>query len=281
MHNIKIIADTTASLPKEYIEKENITIFPIYYTFEGNEYAEGYPDEYEYFYEKLINSNSFPKTSQPSIQKIKDSFESALSEEPEAILVFSLSKGLSGTYNSLNMVADMINDERIHIIDTSTTTVNLKRLVEYAVELRNENTDISIEELKDKLKQFRNRQQVYFIPESLEYLKRGGRLSAASAFIGDMLSIKPIITLTDEGKLDVFEKVRGLKKALNKIISYIPENTEYISVIYIYDNSKANELANSLAKKYPNIKILVEEIDPVIGCHIGPGSIGILFGIKE
>lgn len=276
MHNIKIIADTTASLPIEYIEKENITVFPIYYTFEGKEYAEGYPHEYKDFYEKLINSQNFPQTSQPSIQKMKDCLEEALEEEPDAIIVLSISKGLSGTFNSLNLVADMIGDDRIHIFDTRTTTVNLKRQVEYVVKLRNENKNI--DEIIEKLNKHREEEYIYFIPETLEYLKRGGRLSAASAFIGDMLSIKPIVTVTPEGTLDVYEKVRGSKKGINKMLSYIPDDVKYLSVVYIYDNRKSITIAENLKEKYPDIDIYVEEVDPVIGCHIGPGTIGILYG---
>ncbi|WP_099203234.1 DegV family protein [Miniphocaeibacter massiliensis] len=273
---INIVTDSTATLPLEYIEKENIHVFQIYYNFEGKEYEEGDPTKYDLFYEKFIESEDFPTTSQPPIGKLIEIFNKALENNPDAVIVMPISEKLSGTYNSCILAKEMIGDERIHIYNAKTTTLNLKRQVEYVVELRNKNFDI--DEILKRLKIHRENQSVYFIPESLEYLKRGGRLSSTSATIGDLLNIKPIVSVMEDGSLGLIEKVRGFNKAMNKIESFIPEDIKYLSVVYVYNKEKAMNIYEKMQQKYPNIDVKFEEVSSVIGCHIGPGTIGVLFG---
>lgn len=273
---INIVTDTTATLPLEYIEKENIEIFPIYYTFENKEYIEPDPTQYDVFYEKLINSPNFPTTSQPPFGEIVKTIEKSLEDNPDAVIVMPMSEKLSGTYNSCVLAKDMIGDDRVYILNVKTTTLNLKKMVEYLVELRK--LDITIEEVLHRLKMHREHQEVYFIPETLEYLKRGGRLSKVSAAVGDVLSIKPIISVLDDGSLGQVEKIRGYNKALAKMESFLKDDMKYISIAYVYKKEKSLKLYEKLKEKYPDINISLEEVSPSIGCHIGPGTVGILFG---
>lgn len=273
---INIVTDTTATLPLEYIKKENIEIFPIYYTFEDEEYKEPDPEKYDIFYEKLVNSKNFPTTSQPPLGEIIKTFEKSLSDNPDAVIVLPMSEKLSGTYNSCKLAKQMIADERIHIVNTKTTTLNLKKMVEYLVELRK--LDITIEEILYRLDMHRNHQEVYFIPETLEYLQRGGRLSKVSAAVGDVLSIKPIVSVLEDGSLGQIEKVRGYNKAILKMKSFLDEEVKYISIAYVYNKEKSMKLCEELREIYPEINVALEEVSPSIGCHIGPGTVGILFG---
>lgn len=273
---INIVTDTTATLPLEFIDKENINVFPIYYTFEGQEYKEPDPTQYDVFYEKLVASKNFPTTSQPPFGLLIEIFKKALEDDPDAVIVMPISEKLSGTYDSCLLAKDMIGDDRIHIINVKTTTLNLKRMVEYLVELRK--LDLSIDEIIDRLYLHRKYQEVYFIPETLEYLKRGGRLSKVSATVGDVLSIKPIISVLDDGSLGLVEKARGYNKAIAKILSFVPEDVKYMTIAYVYKKEKAYKLYEEMKNKYPNINVRIEEVSPAIGSHIGPGTVGLLFG---
>ncbi|MDL2310939.1 DegV family protein [Peptostreptococcaceae bacterium OttesenSCG-928-C18] len=276
---INIVTDTTATLPLEYIEEENIHVFQIYYNFEGKEYEEGDPSKYDLFYEKFIESDSFPTTSQPPLGKLIEVFNKALEDNPDAVIVMPISEKLSGTHNTCILAKEMIGDERIHIYNTKTTTINLKRQVEYVVELIKKGFDI--EEILIRLKKHRENQSVYFIPDSLEYLKRGGRLSSASAAIGDILNIKPIISVLDDGSLGLVEKHRGFNKAMTKIEGFIPDDIKYLSVVYVYNKEKALKVHEKMQEMYPHIDVKFEEVSSVIGCHIGPGTVGLLYGTYQ
>lgn len=273
---INIVTDTSATLPLEFIKKEKINIFPIYYTFEGEEYKEPDPSKYDEFYEKLVESKNFPTTSQPPLGELIKTFKKSLEDNPDAVIVMPISEKLSGTYNSCLLAKEMIGDSRIHVLNIKTTTLNLKRLVEYLVELKKLNLDI--DEVINRIMLFRQNQEVYFIPETLEYLKRGGRLSKVSAAVGDVLSIKPIISVLEDGSLGLIHKIRGYNKAISKMESYLKDDIKYLSIVYVYKKEKAEKLYEKLKDKYHNIPVYFEEVSPAIGSHIGPGTVGILFG---
>ncbi|WP_300410503.1 DegV family protein [Lagierella sp.] len=273
---INIITDNSASLSMDFIEREKLIVLPLLCFFEDESYNIMELSYYDKFYEKLVNSTEFPKTSQPSLGEILTSFKEALKDDPDYVFVMTISKALSGFYKNSLLAKEMLNDERIIIVDTRTTTVNLKRMIEYLCELRKLNLSKDI--ILDRLYKMREGQEIYFIPENLEYLYRGGRLSKASAAIGDLLKICPIITLFEDGSLGLYKKIRGEKKALKALESYISEDIKYISVVYVLKKEKAIELRDRIQNKFPDIEVLFEEVSPNIGCHIGPGTVGILFG---
>ncbi len=273
---INIITDNSASLSTEFLEREKLIILPLLCFLEGESYNILDLDDYDSFYEKLVNSEEFPKTSQPSLGEILTSFKEALSDNPDYVFVMTISKGLSGFYKNCLIAKEMLKDDRIIIVDTRTTTVNLKRMLEYLCQLRKLN--LSKDEILDRLYKMRDGQQIYFIPENLEYLYRGGRLSKTSATVGDFLKIRPIISLFEDGSLGLYKKVRGEKNALKTLESYISKEIKYISVVYVLKKDKALELKNKIQNDFPHVEVLFEEVSPNIGCHIGPGTIGILFG---
>lgn len=273
---INIVTDNSCSLSSEFIKKENLSILPLYCFFNGESYNITDISEYDEFYNMIDKSKGFPNTSQPPLGEIINCFKNSLSDNPDYVFVMTISKNLSGTYESSLVAKNIIGDDRIIIVDTRTTTVNLKRMVEYLCELRKLN--LSKDEILNRLYNLRNNQEVYFIPENLEYLYRGGRLSKASATVGDLLKIFPIITLDKEGKLSMLKKVRGEKKALKDLESLIKEEIKYISSVYVLRPERAIYMKNRIQTKFPNQEIYLEEVSPNIGCHIGPGTVGILFG---
>lgn len=273
MSKIQIITDSTAYFTKEEAEKRNIDVVPLSVNFEGEVITEGFPGEFEQFFEKLKTSQEFPTTSQPSTDAFIKVFERALSDGKEVIAIVISSK-LSGTYDNACMAASMLSTDKITIIDSETSVSNLRFLVEIAWELAQEGK--SRQEIVEIIMREKEKAGIRLTVDNLEYLKRGGRLTGAQAFVGAMLNIKPIISLM-EGKLIPVEKVRGKKKAIKSMMDSIPDNVKKISVCHVLNMEEAEELKEILQEKYPNASISVDELGPVVGSHLGPKAIGICY----
>ena len=274
MEKIKIITDSTSYITKEYARENNIPIVPLSYYFSEEMEKEGFPGEFENFFYKLENSDLFPNTSQPSTGDFLEEYERAFKEGYEEIIVILLSSKLSGTYNSANLAKDILGDERISIVDSEQAASNLRFLVEDATNMSKDGKTMEdiVEHLENKKKQM----YVYLTVDTLEYLKRGGRLSSFQSAIGSVLKIKPIIQLKD-GVLDSLEKTRGKNKALNSMGEKIFKDVEKISICHVLDIKEAEKFKSDLEKRFPQAEITIDELGPVIGCHLGPGGIGICF----
>lgn len=273
MSNIRIVTDSTAYITKEYADINNIDIVPLLVDFEGNTDYEGYPGEFEEFYEKLKVSESFPKTSQPSTGAFAQVFKKAVEKDEEVIAIVISSK-LSGTYNSASVAGEMVASNKISVIDSETTVSNLRILVERAKELAA--SGVSREEIVNTINEEKKRTGVNLTVDTLEYLKKGGRLSTGRALIGSILNIKPIISLID-GALMPTGKARGKSKAVEMMISNIPDNVTNISICHIFNMEEAEEVKGILEAKYPRLNITIDVIGPVIGSHLGPKAIGICY----
>lgn len=271
MAKIQIVTDSTAYFTKEYAIKNNIRVVPLSVTFSGETNDEGFPGEFESFYRRLESSKDFPTTSQPSISAFAEVYEEILAQGNEIITIV-ISEKLSGTHNSASAAANMTAPDKISVIDSETTVANLKLLVEMARTMA-ENGN-SREEIVATIEREKKRMYVDLTAATLEYLKRGGRLSSAQAAIGGFLNVKPILGLRD-GKLEAVAKVRGKKKALDYLVDHVPENATHISVLHIMSTEEAKRIKQKLKERFPQIEVNIEEIGPVIGTHLGPGGIGI------
>jgi DegV family protein with EDD domain len=273
MSRVKIVTDSTSYIEKEYVTQNDIASVPLSVIFQGTVSNEGFPGEFDSFYEKLKTSEDFPTTSQPSIQAFYDVFKPALDKGQEIITIV-LSSKLSGTYNSAMAAAQMFEADKITVIDSETCGPNLRFLVERANQLsldgkaKNEIIDIINKEKKNT--------GINITVGTLEYLKRGGRLSSTQAFIGTLLSIKPIIALID-GKLEPIDKVRGKSKAIAAMISNIPNNVKRISICQIQNLEDAEQIKILLQAKFPQTEITFSELGPVVGSHLGPKALGICY----
>lgn len=272
MSKVKIVTDSTAYIDREYAELNNIAIVPLSVNFEGSVSNEGFPGEFDEFFQRLSVSKSFPTTSQPSVGAFAEVYKKAIDSGQE-VVVLTISSKLSGTFNSASAAASLVAAERISVIDTETVAANLRVLVELALKLSEEgaerNAIVSAVEAQKK------RMGIRLTVGTLEYLKKGGRLSNAGALIGSLLNIKPIIALK-EGKLEPVDKVRGRKKALEKIVEDIREDVKEINIAHIYALDEALELKAELSKKYPHAKIGIQVLGPVVGAHLGPKALGVL-----
>jgi DegV family protein with EDD domain len=273
MSKIKFVTDSTAYIDKSFIEKYGIDIVPLSVNFGGTVEDEGLPGDFDAFFEKLSKSSDFPTTSQPSIGRFADVFKKAVEEGYEVIAI-TISSKLSGTFNSASAAASMVNSSDIFVIDSLTTAANLKALVEKAITLSEEGR--STKEIVEAIEEQKKRTSIRLTVATLDYLKKGGRLSSAGAIIGSLLNIKPIIGLID-GKLEPLSKVRGKKKAMDKMLEDIPANTSTIGICHIGIMDEALEYEKIIQERFPNANTEIYELGPVIGSHLGLEAIGICY----
>ncbi|HPT78932.1 MAG TPA: DegV family protein [Candidatus Atribacteria bacterium] len=271
MSRIQIVTDSTAYFTKAEAEALNIKVVPLAVTFEGVTENEGYPGEFESFFNKLETSQSFPTTSQPSIEAFASVFQKTIDSGKEVICLV-ISAALSGTFNSASVAAELTAPDKISVIDSKTTVANLKYLVKMAVDMAEKG--MSRSEIVKAIEEQKEKTRADLTVDTLEYLKRGGRLTGAQAFLGSLLNVRPIIGFVD-GKLIPVNKVRGKSKALEFMMDRIPENVAHITVCHILNEEEAEELKARLRERFPGIPVELDVIGPVIGSHLGPKAIGI------
>ncbi|MCR1899696.1 DegV family protein [Irregularibacter muris] len=270
MSNIQIVTDSTAYLTKEEIKNYNIKVVSLMVNFQGKEDDEGLPGEFEKFFNALKESQDFPTTSQPPTGAFAAVFQEAIDQGKEVIAI-TISSKLSGTYNSAIIGAEMIDAEKISVVDSQTSVASLKHMVIQAQKLANEGK--TRQEILHYLEEQKRKMGIYLTVDTLEYLKRGGRLSTAQAVVGSLLNIKPIIQLED-GILQTVGKARGKKKALDMLIANIPQEVKYVYIPHILNEEGAKELQAVIKERHPQAKVELEVLGPVIGAHLGPKAMG-------
>ncbi|CDM70471.1 DegV domain-containing protein CA_C3284 [Clostridium bornimense] len=281
---IKIVTDSTSYIPKEYIENYEISVVSLNVILNGDSYREVELSN-ETFYEKMEQAKEIPTSSQPAPGEISDIFKTIISSG-DSILGIFLSSDMSGTISSANLVKNMILEEypegRIEIIDSRTNCMQLGYVVLEAAKAAKEGK--SMEEVIDIASKVINSSRFIFTPETLDYLKKGGRIGGAAALLGNILQIKPILTVED-GKTTILTKVRTKKKAIDSMINILESDISSrelrgITVHHINCYNEGVLLANKIQEKL-GIAVNIESIGPVIGLHVGPGSIGIAYYLDK
>lgn len=266
----KIIVDSTFGLEKEFIEKYDIKVVSLKLNLDNNIFDEANLEEWDLLYENMLKVKDFPKTSQPSPQDFEQAINEVLASDKDAkIIILTLSHKLSGTYNCAKLCAGLYPNNEIIVIDTLLTTIVAKLAVEEIVKLNQEGK--SAKEIEDFITKFRNSLNVLIMPKDLIYLNRGGRLSNLSYAVASAISIKPLITLVD-GQLKSLKNVIGVKKALMEFarLAKTPNSTTHL--VEVYNSPYLDELASMF--KSMDIEVArIHKMDPVIGCHVGPGGI--------
>jgi DegV family protein with EDD domain len=277
MTKIAILTDSTAYLENDYVENNPVKVIPLSVHFQGMVQKEGPPGTYDLFFKMLSEVKDFPTTSQPSAGEFLEAYKEYLDKEYE-IIVITISSGISGTWQSANTALEMTDtSDRISIIDSQSTAGNLKAFVQQAVKLASEGK--TRQEIVAEIEAQKEKSGVRLTVDTLEYLKKGGRLSNAGAMIGNLLNIRPVLGLINGTVQPVF-KARGKKKALQKMLDDIPESTYLIHAAHVVSPAKAQLLKNQLVQKFPNAEVVVSELGPVIGSHLGPGALGVLYLYK-
>ncbi len=270
----KIIADSSANISQEEAKELGIKILPLGISFEDEEYLDDINISIDEFYEKLTTTGIFPKTSQLSMETLENVYEEARKNN-EKVLLILLSSKLSGTYNCANLVKNNGNYDNVFVYDSKGATALNRILVDVA--LRNQ--DKEPEEVIKILDEVRDNIELYAGLNTLEYLYKGGRLSKSKAVIGNMLNLKPILTILKDGSLDVKAKAIGFNnviKTINNLVEKAGGIDENYPVYFLY--AKDDKNGKKLQECYGNIKnSKLVNLCSVIGCHIGPGVAGIVF----
>ena len=282
---IKILTDSTCYIPEELINKYSIDIVSLGIVFNENETYKETELSNSFFYSKLKSSKSLPTSSQPPIHDIKAIFERNAEAGDSTIAIFISSK-MSGTYNTANMANAMVieqyPDAKIEIVDSLSNSLQLGFAVLAAAEAVSENKAFYevVRAAKDNIA----RSKFIFIPDNLEYLRKGGRIGAASSLLGTLMRIKPILTVY-EGSVKVLDKVRTKKRAVQSLIDIFMRDIKKfglgnIKVHHIECEDEAKSLAKYL-EDLIKIPVSIASIGPVIGTHVGPGAIGLVYYTKE
>lgn len=278
---IRIVVDSSSDYSQEEIKEKNLDLVSLSISFENETFIEGVNLTREEFYAKLEKAEVFPKTSQPSPQAFLEVFEDAKAKGDEVICI-TLSSALSGTYQSAMIAKEMAEYDSIYVIDSSTATYCIKVLADYALKLVAENK--TAPEIVEEIMKLKKRVRVIAVLDTLEYLYKGGRLNKTTATIGELVRIKPVITVTETGEIGVLSKSLGKPKAMRNLLSIL-EETEIdeqfpIYTGYTHGTENVEKLENELSQKgIPFEKRL--QIGMTIGTHVGKGVFGVVFVAKE
>ncbi len=283
MAKIRLYADNCCDLDQDVLNQLGISSIALTVSIKGKSYRDRVdllPGE---FYELIKEPGIMPTTSQVNPAEFEEEFKKILAEGDDEIIYVAFSSGLSGTYQSACIARDMLNPERITVIDSKSASLGygltLIRAAQ-AIEAGLSNDQV-IEEIMDNI----DRMEHVFIVGDFEMLKRGGRVSAASAFIGSLLNIKVIAEIKD-GKIHPAEKVKGLKKARKRMLEIMAErgdnlSEQLIGVAHSSDYEGALLIKDMIAEKFGCQNFIITEIGAVIGAHVGAGTYPVFFLRKK
>jgi DegV family protein with EDD domain len=274
---IKIVTDSTAYLPDEYVQAHDIRVVPLYVHFGSEAFREGVEITDAEFYDRLKAAPELPTTSQPSAGEFYEIFQE-LVEAGHEVICLTISSELSGTYNSATAALEMLGNVPVSVVDSRSTSVGLQLLVEASVE--GAEAGRPRQEIVDEVNAIKAELHVLFVVDTLEYLQKGGRIGPAKALMGTMLKIKPILFLND-GRIEPLEQVRSKRKALQRLLELVYErvggNNSKVAagVINALVPEEAASVAEELGSRVSCERLTVADLGPVVGTHTGPGVVGI------
>ncbi len=281
MSKIAILADSTSGLTQEMAKDyDNLFMIPLQVIFgEEETFLDGETISTKEFFrkcEEMYESKKvLPTTSQPSIGKCIEKYEEILKEFDE-IIYFTISDKMSGTYQSGCLAADEF-DGKVTVVNTSATAAPQLVTAFKAAELASKGT--SKADILSKVEPLYKESSIYFVVSDLKHLQRTGRIGAAASVIGNALQLKPVLTLAD-GEVTAVEKVRNIKKAHKKVLSYVEEENisseDLVCIVSGDADDYAKDFTDHINSKYPGVEIHNSELSPVIGVNTGPGIVGIV-----
>jgi DegV family protein with EDD domain len=275
---VRIITDTTACLPTAYVAEHNLPVIPQIVTFGEESFYEGIEIDITTFMERLRAASELPKTAAPPPDLFNAEFK-RLVPLGEPILCLHPSSEVSGTVRSATVAAQDYPGADIRVIDTRQVAAPLATLVTLAVSWAESGLDA--DEIETCVKDLIPRSRVYFLVDTLEYLLRGGRIGGASALLGSVLQIKPILTLQD-GRVQPYERERTHKRAVNRLKEIAIENCPTggegrLAIMHAGAGEEARGLAADLGVQLDQKDVPIYDLPPAIVVHGGPGILGISF----
>lgn len=276
MSRIAILTDSSAYLPPDMLERHDIHVIPLKLHWGEETLVDGVDITPVEFYTRLATSSTLPSTSQPSMHDFLQVFDQMASRY-EGVLVPLISSGISGTVASALAASAEFTKAPIEVVDTHSTTAGLALVVLAAA--RGVEQGRSLSEATQIARDVARKLHVFFVVDTLKYLHKGGRIGGASRYLGSALSIKPILFFDGEGKIDALERVRTRRKALTRLVELAEEkagsNSVHVGVMHANAPEVAAEFQSRLAGRLKCDQLYTFDLSPVIGTHVGPGTIGL------
>ncbi len=272
---VAVVVDSTANLPSELVQQYDLNVIPLNVIWSGESYRDGIDITTAEFYDRLAHSSESPTTSQPSVGDFLALFKE-LAETAEGIVCVTISSDLSGTYASATGAVEMMEGFPIEVIDSRTTSMAQGYVALEAARAAEAGADLT--EAAAAARRIVDRLSLYFAVDTLEYLHRGGRIGGAKRLIGSVLSIKPVLEITD-GRIEPKASVRTKRKALQFLLDLAVETMSgqsdlHLAVLHSVAPDEARWLGEELQQMLNPVELVYGELSPVIGTHTGPGTVG-------
>ena len=277
---VAVVSDTTGYLPRDVVEANRIHLVSLYVVFGGaRTEREADITDYAAFFEELRSVEQLPTTSQPSVGDFISVYEPLLAAGDDIVSIH-ISGGLSGTHESARQAAEQLErdgkgGERVHVVDSATAAGGLGLMALTAARVANRGA--AIDEVLERVRATREALKMWFVIDTLEFLKRSGRIGAASAWLGSTLKIKPILTV--ESEMVPVERVRTSKRSFERMVDYARQRHESGRDGWVVQHIAAPEQAAELEARcreiFGNDPLFVSEIGPVLSAHTGPGLLGV------
>jgi DegV family protein with EDD domain len=278
MPSIKIITDSTAYLPTRFVEQYDIDVLPLVLNWEEKSYRDGVDIMAEEFYSRLKTAKTLPTTNAVSVHQYQEAIQKALDNGLQPLLL-PLSSGISASHNNALLAKEMFPGKPVEIVNTQLVSMALSFMVLAAA--RKAETGATLQEVKQTAEESYNHIGVYFTVDTLKYLHKGGRIGGAKRLLGSALKIKPILQIK-EGKIEAAGSAITRKKALDRLIALVEEGIAgrspvRISVFHALDLPTARQLEEACIQKFSPVETIMSEVSPVVGAHVGPGTVSIAY----
>ncbi len=273
MGRVAVVTDSTSDLPPEIVERLGISVVPLNLHFGDETFLDGELSSADFF-ARLSSSPQLPKTSAPSPDSFRSSFDAVL---PDCSAVFCVTAGrkLSATYSAAALAARQFEKVPVRVLDSETTSLPLGFAAMAAAEAAG--AGASLEDIEGAACDTLSRTTFLFYADTLEYLQRGGRIGRAAGLLGSLLQVKPVLTIAG-GEVSPYHRARTARKATQLILDRTGKlgSIERLGVIWGNNEAELNRLLDGLAAFHPRDEIVVTEYSPVIGAHLGPGALGVI-----
>ena len=272
MPGLKIVTDSTCDLPMDIVKELDIRVIPLFINIGKNSYLDGVDITREEFYNGLPAYNPPPKTATPGTEVFRKVYQELAEEGAEEILSIHISESLSATVNVARAAAEECTQIPVHVLDSDQLSLGTGFLVEMSA--RAARMGKRFEDIKEQLKDQISRSHVFAAIDTLEYLRRGGRMNSVIAGIGTLIKMKPILKM--HAGVPSSERVRTNNGAYKRLLELLYEKMplEKIALVHTHADDKARELLAKVKRQLPEGPILSVDITPVLGTHLGPGAIG-------
>lgn len=276
---VRVVTDSACDLPPEICEANGITVVPLTIRFGEEEFVDRIELTNAQFWDRLRASSQLPETAAPSVGAFEETFRRLADEGADGIVCVCLSSQLSATLQSAQLGAKALEGVcPVAVIDSLSASMGIGSLALHAAQRAAAGR--GFDEIVAEIEDFRSRQRLFALVDTLEYLHKGGRIGGAKALVGSVLSIKPIITVVD-GRVEEAGKVRTRSKGLRFLLDKVKESpVESINVMHS-QAPDVQEFVDELRPLVPGIDVVVGEIGPVVGVHTGPGVIGVTLVTRQ